>query len=528
VDYTQQITSDRSLRENVREKSLRAALLTGTAGFADFGIRIASTAVLARLLLPEHFGLIMMVMAVTLIADQLREMGLSTAAVQCKELTHAKASNVFWVSVAIGAGMAGLLCAASPLIAGFYNEPRLISITCILAANFLMGGLMVQHQVLLTRQLKLGHTAGVRLSSSLISTVAAIGLAWLEFGYWALVWREVIRCALTTAGMWICCPWKPSLPQRHVTVRDLVRFGADVTGANLLASFSASADRFLLGRLWGAAPVAVYRQAYQLLLVPMDQLLSPLFQVSQPVLSLLQTDAHRYRQFFRKLLMAVCLVTMPASVFIAVYSTEITLLLLGPRWLECAPLLLILSFATFIRQPVSFSALLLITRGRSRAYLFLTVAQHTLLLALLCLGVWWGPRGVAIGEVAATYALIAPTLYICLAGSPVSLKDALTILSRMAAMSAVAGAGLLVYRMVEPSAPLVVTLALGGILTAALFIGSWLALPGGAREVVDLLRDLQTALGKKLPLFGSRANGDVSTEKVTPTVRAPEPISPKS
>lgn len=524
----QQLVCDQAVREDLRGKSVKAAALTGSAGMVDFAVRLGSTAILARLVLPEHFGLIMMVTAVTAVADQLKDMGLSMATVQCREITHARATNLFWISVAVSLAIAFALCALSPLIAHFYRDPRLVSITCALAANFLFGGLMVQHQALLARQLKLGHTATVRLASSLLASAAAIGLAADGFGYWALVWREVLRSALMTAGMWVCFPWIPGLPSRRTGVRDTVRFGAHLTAANLIASATASADRLLLGRLWGATPVAVYRQAYQLLLVPMDQLLSPLYQVGQPGLSLLQSDGPRYRGFYRKLLGIVCLVTMPSSVFTAVYSRELTLLLLGPQWLECAPILLALSLVTFIRQPVSSAALLLVTRGRSRPYLQLTVIQQLTFFVFLCVGVQWGPRGVAFAEVAATYLLILPVLRICVHDSPLSLHDIFAVLGRTAGISLVTGAGLLLYRTFEPALPLPFILLLGGLVAAALFIVTWLVLPGGKTELANLAQDVFATIRKKNSVARPTDAPPPPANLVDRPLRHPAPVAPKA
>ena len=140
-----------AIRKDLRTSSVRAAGFTWAAGTADFVLRIGSTAILGRLLLPEQFGLIMMVMAVTAIADQFRDLGLSTATVQRKEISHQEVTNLFWINVLAGILIAAVVCAASPLVSEYYKEPRLTLITCILATNFIFGGLMVQHQALLTR-----------------------------------------------------------------------------------------------------------------------------------------------------------------------------------------------------------------------------------------------------------------------------------------------------------------------------------------------------------------------------------------
>src|SRR6478735_10968941 len=114
-----------AIRKDLRTSSVRAAGLTWAAGIADFVLRIGSTAVLARLILPEQFGLVMMVMAVTAIADQFRDLGLSTATVQRKEISHQEVTNLFWINVLAGILIAAVVCAASPLVSEYYKEPRL-------------------------------------------------------------------------------------------------------------------------------------------------------------------------------------------------------------------------------------------------------------------------------------------------------------------------------------------------------------------------------------------------------------------
>ena len=242
------LSCTQAIRNDLRTSSVRAAGFTWAAGAADFVLRIGSTAVLARLVLPEQFGLVMMVMAVTAIADQFRDLGLSTVTVQRKDISHQEVTNLFWINAIAGLLIALIVCAASPLISTYYKEPRLTLVTCVLAMNFVWGGLLVQHQALLARVLKLGHSTTVRVLASVISTVVAVLLAWKGFGYWALVWREVVRSVLLAAGTWVCFPWIPGLPCRQTNVRALLGFGVHLSAANILASISGGADRFLLGR----------------------------------------------------------------------------------------------------------------------------------------------------------------------------------------------------------------------------------------------------------------------------------------
>jgi len=501
----QQLTSTTEIQTDLRTKSIQAATFTWTAGAADFILRFGSTAILARLVLPEHFGLVMMVTAFTSIADQFRDLGLSTVTVQRKEITYHEVSNLFWINVASGLLIALVVSAASPLLAEYYKEPRLIAPTCLLATNFVWGGLMVQHQALLTRRLKLGSTSSIRVLSSVISTIVAVTLAWKGFGYWALVWREFVRCALLTIGMWVAFPWMPGLPSRKTNVWALVTFGADLSLANIVASISGTFDRVLLGRFWGPSPTALYRQAYQLLVLPTEQLVSPVYQVAQPGLSMLQADLPRFRTFYKKVLTIACVAAMPLSLFVAVYSAEITRVVLGRRWAGSAPLLLILSLSNFIKQPVGSTAFVLIAQGRSRTYLMLTLLQNFAAVVFMFIGVHWGTIGVAYAEVATTYLLIAPRVYYTFRASPLAVGSFFAMIARPMIASVVMAAVQLVLRQSLPAIGAPAVLAIGTGTAAVVFPAVWMLLPGGSGEVFALIADVRTVVTeKKAP---SRATG---------------------
>lgn len=493
------LTDRGSAGHDLRGRSVRAALSSSTVAMVEFALRMGSTAVLARLISPEHFGLIMMVAAVTAIADQFRDLGLSLATVQRPSITHEEATNLFWINLGVGAMLALVISASSPLIAAYYAEPRLIPVTCVLAANFVFGGLMTQHQAMLTRQLQLGHTAVVRLGSTALSTALAIFLAWQGAGYWALVFREIARSALLAAGMWRCFRWIPSLPFRGTSVREIVRSGLHFSGANIFGACAGGADRFIFGRTLGAEPVAIFRQAYMLLLAPMDQVLNPLFGVSTPGMSQLQSDGRRYERYYLKLVSLVCLATMPASVFVAIYADEVTRILLGPKWSACAPIVAIFCLSVFIRQPIESTSMILVTRQQSKRYMVLSFVQNAAGVVALLIGVQWGLHGAAWADVALTYLLIAPKIWYAFRGSPVSVRNYFRTLARPAAASIGMGLLLLAAKHGLPTMPVIATVTTGALIAAVGFVGAWLLTPGGKAELAALRGDLLSALRRKSP-----------------------------
>lgn len=124
---------------NLKEKSLRGGMVTMTFQTMDAVVRTGSIALLARTLIPADFGLVSMVTAITTIAEQFKDIGLSTATIQRKSISHEQLSTLFWINVVIGIALAALIAAASVPIAAFFGDARLVSITIAIALGFVLA-----------------------------------------------------------------------------------------------------------------------------------------------------------------------------------------------------------------------------------------------------------------------------------------------------------------------------------------------------------------------------------------------------
>jgi len=482
---------------DLKSRSLRSGFQTAAASFSDLVLRLGSTAILARLISPADFGLIMMVAAVIGIADQLKELGLSAATVQKPAITCEEVTNLFWINVAVGLALALCLCAVSPLLSAYYRESRLTPLTCLLSLTFVFGGLTVQHQALLTRQMRLGRTALIRLLASVASTALAVYLAFHDYGYWALLWREVSRGGFLALGMWVSFPWCPGLPAMRTDVRPLLKFGTNLTLANISTAVTSGMDRFFLGRAWGPESVGIYRQAFQLITAPTDQLLSPIYQVAHPALCMLQDDPGRFRRYFVMVLCIVSAITMPLSLFVAVFAPALTHVLLGDQWLPCAPIIAVLALGTFIRQTSGSTALILLAGGRSQTHLALIFSSNLLLIALLFAGAHWGALGVAAAEVAATFLFLFPRLHFTLRGSPVSFPDFFAAIARPALASLAMAAVLWGLSATFPLPSDTLRIGVGAALAPVLFLGTWSLLPGGRLELTGLFNSVREGFLRK-------------------------------
>src|SRR5262245_48522533 len=215
--------------EELNRRTAQGALVSVACQVMNLGLRLASMVILARLLTPEDFGLVGMVMAVTGFVALFKEAGLSDAAIQSASLSQDQMSTLFWINVALGCGLALVCAASSHAIADFYGEPRLVGIMLVLATSFVFMGLAAQHRALLARNLRIRALAILEIFALVASVVASIALAALGWGYWALVVGAVLLPAASAAGVWLISGWMPGGPRRQCGVWQLLRYGGTVT-----------------------------------------------------------------------------------------------------------------------------------------------------------------------------------------------------------------------------------------------------------------------------------------------------------
>src|SRR6266436_230772 len=167
IDVNEKHLSTDHLLTNLRQRTISSGLVTTAAQGTQFFLNLGYIMVLARLLVPQEFGLVAMVTTVTGFLRIFQDAGLSMATVQRQEITHAQVSNLFWVNVAVGGITTLLVAASAPVVAWFYREPRLVGMTLVLSITFVLTSAAVQHIALLNRQMRFTVIAAIDVLSML-------------------------------------------------------------------------------------------------------------------------------------------------------------------------------------------------------------------------------------------------------------------------------------------------------------------------------------------------------------------------
>jgi O-antigen/teichoic acid export membrane protein len=379
----------------------------------SFLIKTAATMFLARHLMPENFGVVGMVLAITEFANLFRDLGLSDATIQKDQISKSQVSNLFWMNIVIGFALMLLVSASSIFVSNFYHDDRLVWITAALSITFFFNGSIVQHTAILRRNLKFDLLGIIKIAGTAIGTGTGLLLAYLKFEYWALVWMNIVNSLVTVILTWILCNWKPMMPTRRSDMRELLKFGGNITGFNVLNYFSRNLDNILIGKYNGAFALGIYQKAYQFMLLPISQLRTPITLVSLPVLSSLVKEPVRYRRYYYNIVFVFAFISMPCVVILGVYSDQVINLLLGPGWEQSAEIFKILAFAAFIQPVATTRGVAMISSGDTSRYLRWGAVNAVCLTITFFIGIAWGGIGIAIGYTIYTYLSLVPSLLYC-------------------------------------------------------------------------------------------------------------------
>jgi len=484
------------IEADLKSRSVRSGVVTMTTQIAKFILNLGSTAVLARMLSPADYGLVAMVTTITSFVGNFKDLGLSQATVQRSEINHSQVSTLFWINVGFGSAIMVVVMILSPLIAMFYGDGRLTALAVLLSTGFFVGGLSVQHQSLLKRQMRFGDIAKIDLVSSIIGIGSGIVAALIlpnEYEYWALAIMQVTVGIVTAVGSWLACGWRPGWFVRGAGVRSMLAFGGYLAGFNAINYFTRNADYILIGKFWGAIPLGLYTKAYNLLLLPITQINTPIGAVALPALCRLQDNPERYRSFYRMGLRLAVSLGMPVVAFLLVTADEVILLLLGEKWLSAVPIFQQLAIPSFLGTFNMATGWVYTSLGRTDRQFQVNVIISAITVASFAIGVRWGALGVATAFSCSVLITRIPSIIHCYRGTPLQLQDLWDAIGRPAMAAIAAGFVLAVVdRQLPPvtgEIPLIfVGLRLVG--EAALYTlfygGFWLAPPNGKQAISEM------------------------------------------
>jgi len=493
----------------LRRLAVRGAAATVSAQALSLLLRVVPTVVLARLLAPADFGVVAMVTTLSLLLMSFGTSGFSEAVIQRDEMDRFLASNLFWITCALGLILTIGFAASAPLLARFFRNPLVARAAVAMSVAIFISAAATIHSALLKRAMRFSALSVNDVVALAVYTAVAILLALRGWGYWALVAAIVAQALSTTIGSWWLCRWIPSLPRRGVGTRAMLGFAAKVYGRFSANYFSRNFDNLLVGWRFNAAALGVYKKAYDLFALSASQLTGPLHNVALAALSRLKQDPARFRRYVANSLGIVAFVGMAVGADLTLVGRDAVRLVLGPKWSESGRIFVLFGPGVGVMLLYDTIGWIHLSIGRPDRWLRWTLLELAVTASLFLVALPWGPAGIAAAWSVSFWILLIPAFWY--AGRPIGLgvSSLIAAVWRYAAASLLAGLATAVilrgtrFWGTPPSAnAALLAIIVISALFVTLYLGAVILLQRGCaqlRQFASLLGDVALSRGAMRP-----------------------------
>lgn len=367
-----------TLKEKTAKGLFWGAVNNGTMQILNILIGI----VLGRLLSPGEYGLVGMLTIFTMIAGNLQSCGFTQALVNIKAPTARDYNSVFWFNIMMSVTLYVLLFLCAPLIAMYYRRPELVPLSRLVFLAFLISSFGIAHNAYMFKNMMNREQAIVGFFSLVISGATGIALAYSGFSYWSLAWQQIIFITCVNIGRYYYVPWRPSANIDFSPVRKMFAFSSKMLVTSIINTVNVHILTVIFGRLFSAAAVGNFTQANKWNVTAHTFVSGTITQVAQPVLASISED-ERERRVFHKMMRFTAFLSFPCMLGLSLIAHDFILVLLGERWAQCVPLMQVLCIGGAFMPLYALYQNLAISSGRSDIYMWCSIAQIVLQIAVI-------------------------------------------------------------------------------------------------------------------------------------------------
>jgi teichuronic acid exporter len=399
----------------INKELAKGTFWTAVGSYSHYIFAFIVSAILARLLVPADFGVVSMVLVYTGFVDLLAEFGISATVVQKRYLDRKGLSTVFWFALLIGLLLTGVSILIAPVIEAFFDFDGLRVVVQVMSIKLLLVSLGTVPQGLLQKRLAFKKIAVIEILTTILSGLIGIVLAFLGWGYWALVLQGISLRAFRVLGYFMSTKWLPLFTLERESLKDVIGFSGNLLGFRVINYWARNADNLLIGRFLGSVQLGFYNQAYTLMMYPIRMLTSIVNPAIQPVFATAQDEPQKIAPTYLLLLEMIALITFPLGVFLHLFAGPVIRVLWGNQWDASIPIFEVLAFLTMIQPVISTSGSVFVARNKAKLLFRLGAVTSLIIIAGIASGLSFGLVGVAAGYAIAYGALAFPLTFYFLA-----------------------------------------------------------------------------------------------------------------
>jgi len=317
---------------------LRAVVLSSLAWTASIkyiaqGFSWICFLLIVRILDPADFGLMAEASLIIGFLSMMGELGVGAALIQKDDLSTDEIARNFGFLLVVNGALCGLLLAGAPLIASYFDEPRLVPMLQVLSAIFILMALYALPQAALMREMEFKARSLIELLAAVSSSLTTLAAAYWGGGVWALVWGSLALHLMFMVGYSVASPQRIWPQFSLVGMNRFISFGGYLTAERMVWYFSTKADIFIGGKFVPSTALGIYSVAMSLASLPLEKLSPILTQVAFPAFAKIQNDPTRVGEYFLKAVRLFANVVFPVCGGIIITAPEGIRLVLGEKWI---------------------------------------------------------------------------------------------------------------------------------------------------------------------------------------------------
>lgn len=398
--------------ENLKDKTVKGVFWSAFNRFSTQGIAFVFNIIIARMLLPEDYGVVAMLGIFMAVSGCFVDSGFGTALVRKPDRTEDDFSTVFYFNIVVALLFYVLLWIAAPYIATFYDIPLLESITRITALNLVISSLQGVLGAKLTIALDFKTSAKISIPSNIIVGVLGLLMAYCGYGVWALVFPGIIANVFSLFMLWFYVRWLPKLVFSWKSFKEMFSFGSKLLASALLEVTYGNIYTLVIGKFFSSSSLGLYGRAEGFAAFPSSNITGILQSVTFPVLSNIQNENERLESAYRRLIRMSVFIVFPLMTGLSAVADPFIRILLTDKWEGAIYLLQIICFALMWYPVHAINLNLLQVKGRSDYFLKLEIIKKIQGILILCITIPLGLAAMCYGRIVSSLiSLIWNTYY---------------------------------------------------------------------------------------------------------------------
>lgn len=377
------------MNTNLKEQAVSGVVWTFAQQFSIQIINFTVQIFLARMLLPEMFGMIAMLSIFIAIGQVLMDGGMTSSLIRLKEPTQLDYSTVFMTNLMMSFGIYILVFLAAPYIADFYQLEPLENIVRVYALTFVIRSFVAVHVAKLTKEMNFKLQMKLQVPSTIFGAIVGLTLAYLGYGVWSLVWLNLSQVLMFTVQNWILIKWKPSFSFDKTAFKYHFDFGYKMTLSAILDTIYNNSYNIVIGKFFSPTVVGFYNQADNLRLLPVNQISTVMGKVTYPLFSNLANDVE-LKKAYRISMRLILVVVIPIMILLLVIAEVFFRFLFGDKWLPAVPYFQVLAIASIFRPIGTYNLNILKVKGRSDLFLKLEIVKKVIGVLAIVLALPFG------------------------------------------------------------------------------------------------------------------------------------------